>query len=209
MAAIDIYATVSDLRAQFNIGDADDDVLLEDALRAASRSVDMFCGRRFWQDSAVQTRTYRCDDSIVAWVDDISTTTGLVIKTDTTGDYAWTTTWDSSDYDLEPRNASVFQSGDRTVSAQAWWRIVAIDDKVFPINERRATLQVTAKFGWSAVPEAVKRSTLIKAARLFKRKDAPFGALGFDAEGIRISRWDDPDVVLLLSPYQRLEMRAV
>jgi hypothetical protein len=206
--AIDVYATVAELNVQLGLHDAIDDEIAEACLLAVSRSVDDYCGRRFWQDSAVQTRRYRVDDPYLAWVDDISTTDGLVIATGD-GDGTFATTWASTDYELEPYNANAFQAEDRTSAAHAWWRIAAVDRYTFLVSERRRTLQVTAKFGWSAVPPAVKRAALIKAARLFKRKDAPFGALGFDTDGIRISRWEDPDVVLLLEPLRRVGMAAV
>jgi hypothetical protein len=207
--AVDVYATLPELKARWTVEDSIDDALITAVLLAASRSIDVYCGRRFWQDSAVQTRTYQCDDSHIAWVDDISTTTGLVIKTDPNGDYTWTETWDTTDYDLEPGNADTFQSGDRTQTPVAWWRIVAIDDKTFPVSERRKTLQVTAKFGWSAVPAVVKEATILKAMQLFKRKDAVYGALGIGDFGVRISQWEDPHIAMMLDPLRRMNIGAV
>lgn len=65
------------------------------------------------------------------------------------------------------------------------------------------TVQVTARFGWSAVPYQVNEATILKAASLFKRKDAPFGVAGFNEFGaVRITR-KDPDVLELLSDFAR------
>lgn len=204
MALTNAYASVAEVRDQFaDSGSKLDLDLLEKAINAASRSIDKLTGRRFWPDATVKVRTYQPDDPYVAWVDDISTTTGLIIKTDTTGDDTYATTWDTADYKLEPRNA------DKGDAAYTWWRIVAVDDKTFPVDELRDTLQVTAKFGWSAVPDEVNEACILKAVSLFKRKDAPFGVAGFGEFGaVRISRRDH-DVYELLHPYIRYSVGAL
>lgn len=206
MAVTNGYATVAELREHF--GDSREllpEAVLERAINAASRHIDRICGRRFWQDSTAQTRTYRPDDAYVAWVDDISTTTGLIVKTDTTGDYTWATTWTiNDDYHLEPRNAA---QGD--TAAYAYTKIVAIDDELFPVHALRDTLQVTAKFGWSDVPDDINQACLLRAASLAKRGEAPFGVAGFNQFGpVRINR-EDKDLRELLAPYIRMTVRAV
>lgn len=208
MAVTNGYCTVAELREQF--GDSGSKLslaLLERAINVTSRAIDKLCGypdRKFWLDATVETRVYRPDDPEVAWVDDIGTTTGLVIKTDTTGDGTYATTWDAADYQLEPLNA------DAADTAYAWWRIVAIDDKTFPVAPLRPTLQVTAKFGWSAVPDDVNEACILKAASLFKRKDSPDGVANFGDFGpVRISRRMDPDVFELLWPFMRQYVGAV
>jgi hypothetical protein len=199
-----LYATVPELRA--SIGDernqAADAGMLEQALRSASRAVDDYCqrpGRQFWLAPTAVSRTYRPQDAYCAWVDDIGTTTGLVVKTDTAGDGTWATTWTTSDYQLEPLNAA--SSG----GAYAYNRVVAVNGKSFPQgSNRRPTLQVTARFGWSQVPDPVRTACLMLAARYYRRKDAVFGidaSLGVgDLGPIRITR-SDSDVTSLLAPY--------
>ncbi len=198
MAVTNGYATVAQLRE--HLGDTGSKLttaLLERAINATSRAIDDYTGRRFWQDSTVQTRTYRPHNAYIAWVDDISTTTGLVIKTDTTGDYSWSTTWTTDQYDLEPDNA------DKGNAGYAWWRIIATDTEVFPVSARRKTLQVSAKFGWSAVPEQIEEATILKASQLFRRKDAVLGVVNFaDFGPIRISR-KDHDVIELIGNFVR------
>lgn len=194
------YATEDQFREHFkDSGQKLDEGLIHRAINAASRAIDDHCGRRFWRDpeAALTTYTYRPDDPYTAWVNDISTTTGLIIKTDTAGDGTWATTWAATDYQLEPLNP---------VGAHAFWRIVAIDRYTFPCSSRRVSLQVTARHGWSAVPDPVVDACLLKAAALYKRAEAPFGVLGSaDWGAIRIGR-SDPDVVSLLAPYVRLDM---
>lgn len=204
MALVNAYATVAQLREHLaDSGSALTTALLERALNATSRAIDKHCGRRFWIDGAVIARQYRPSDGYSVFVDDIATRTGVIIKTDTTGDGTYATTWDAADFDLEPRNADVVATGS-TGDAYSFWQITAIDDKTFPLSDRRATLQVTAKFGWSAVPVDVEEACIIKAAALFKRKDSIHGIAGADVFGpVRISRRGDPDVVELLQGFVR------
>lgn len=204
MAVVAGYCTVAQLREHF--GDANDNLttaLLERAINATSRAIDAYTGRRFWQDGAVQSKVFRCDDPYEVEVDDISTTTGLVVATDTTGDGTYASTWSASDYQLEPLNAGA------DAGAYAWWRLVAVGTRQFPVHQRRATLRVTARFGWSQIPPAVEEACMLRAANLFKRKEATFGVAGFGEFGVvRIGR-NDPDVVALLGDFIKIRVGAV
>ncbi|HEY9414189.1 MAG TPA: hypothetical protein VIQ30_05480 [Pseudonocardia sp.] len=204
MAVTNGYCTTAELREHFrDTGSELTTELLERAINATSRAIDRHCGRRFWQDSAVQAKVYRADDAYELDVDDISTTTGLIIATDTTGDGSYATTWAPSDYQLEPLNA------DTESTAHAWWRVVAIDGELFPVSARRATVRVTARFGWSAVPDMVTEACILRAAALFKRKEAVFGIAGLNGFGeVRITR-RDPDVMELLHPFIKIRVGAV
>jgi len=213
VAVVNGYCTLAELRTHLgDTGTALSTELLERAINATSRAVDDHCGRgidgtpgRFWADAAVAVRTYLPDSTIETYVDDISTRTGLVVETGTDG-VAFGTTWTSgTDFILEPRNAGIVGAGS-TADAHAWWKIVAIGSKRFLPDCYKPTLRVTARFGWSAVPTAVTEATLIKAASLFKRKDAPFGVAGFGEFGVvRITR-ADPDVMDLLRGYNLTAM---
>lgn len=204
MAVENGYATVSDLREHFgDTGNQLTTALLERAINATSRAIDKHTGRRFWQDVAVQSKVYRVDDQYEADVDDIATTTGLIVATDSAGDGTYATTWAATDYQLEPLNANT------DGPAYAWWRISAVDRYLFPMHARRATLRVTAKFGWSQIPHEVTEACLLRAAAIFKRKEAVFGFAGMNGFGeVRIGR-NDPDVVDLLHRYIRITVGAV
>lgn len=199
MAVVNGYATRAELQEHF--GDtitALDVDLLDRAINASSRAIDRFCGRRFWKDAVVTARTYRIESCEYVFVDDISTRTGLIVKTGSDG-VTFGTTLTSSEYILEPSNADVLASGD-TADPHAFWQITSLSS-AFAVERRFPTMQVTAKFGWSAVPYEVQEACLLKAASLFKRKDAPFGVAGFGDLGVVRIR-EDSDVGQLLSPYR-------
>ena len=206
------YVDVDELAEQLQIPDGGDAALLQSAVTSASRAVDSWCGRSFAADVAATARTFRPDgDSYVLPVDDFWDTASLVVKTDSgdngTFDQTWTLT---RDYVIEPFNGVV-----DGISGWPYSTISAVGSRYFPRGQfasgRRARCQVTAKWGWAAVPEPVFQATKIKAARLFQRKDAvggqggfSGGSSGFSVPLIRIDVREDPDVVELLRVYQKV-----
>jgi hypothetical protein len=202
------YATLAEFREHMgDTGTVLTAAVAERAITAASRAIDKHCGyphRKFWLDASATAKRYRPDDPYEVWVHDIGSTTDLVIATDTTGDASFATTWDSADYQLEPLDADA--EGD---AAFAWWRIVAVDEKTFPVSRYRPTLRVTARWGWAAVPDDVKLACLIKAGSLFERRNSPNGIHAVDGFGaVRVNRYD-PDVLELLGPFQREHVGAL
>lgn len=208
MAIANGYCTLAEVKGFVGIpaGDTADDTLLELAVESASRAIDAFTDRRFWVDSAVVARYYTvtADDEALEIPDGITTTTGLLVKTDEDGDGVYETTWTlNTDFRLEPVNAAA--------DGLPWTRIVAVGDRLFPRSTGSTTddyyraVEVTSKGGWTTVPSPVKQACLIQAARLWKRKDAPFGVAGSVDLGseLRLLSALDPDVQVLLGAYRR------
>jgi hypothetical protein len=200
VAVVNGYCTTAQLRE--HLADSSSTLttaLLERAINASSRAIDRHCHRRFWLDTDVATRTYIVDDQLCAYVDDIGSRTGVVVKIGTDGTTFPTTLTVDTDYILEPRNADKYVT--TTFDAYAFWQIRMVGaHRLYPYYGH-PTLSVTAKHGWSAVPSEVEEACILKAASLFKRKEAPFGVAGFGEFGVvRISRTDS-DVVELLGTY--------
>lgn len=197
MALVNAYCSVQDVRDQLDdSGSKLSAALIEKAVAATSRAIDRHTHRRFWKDPAVVIRVFDVCDPCTALVDDIADMVGLVVKVDNTGTGTYATTWTGTDYQLRPLNA------DADGGAYSWRQIGALGGKYFPAPFRGyPNLQVTAKWGWSAIPDEVSEAAILKAVSLFRRKDAPFGVAGFAEFGaVRITR-RDPDVIDLLSPY--------
>lgn len=199
MALTNCYATLDGLLTELNIGGSDVDPKLDTALNAASRQIDAFVGRRhgFWQDSTVKTREFFADDGCECMVDDISTTTGLIVKTDVNNDgtYAATLTV-NTEFILLPVNAA------DEVPVQPYSCIRTVNSAYFP-TWGRPGVQVTAKFGWPAIPDDVTKACLIQATQLFKASAAPFGGVQLGIEGtvIRLAGRMHPLAEALLEPY--------
>jgi hypothetical protein len=202
------YATRNQVKAALRIGTADtiDDDLIDNCVGAASRLIDGYCNRRFWQSGTAEARVFQAEDSFYCSIDDIAGT-ALTLKTSTQADGTFDLTWSRSDYQLEPLN------GNLDGLTWSYDKIRAVGDYLFPtVNANygeQALVQVTAVFGWPSVPEPITQATIIQASRIFKRYDSPLGVAGFgDLGAIRVSRFLDPDMAQLVEPYRRMRIFA-
>lgn len=200
MAIGDLYATLVEGRGRVGITDAADtvdDTRLTNALTAASRGIERVCGRQFNDAGSASARLFapgRCD---LAEVHDFSTATGLIVASDTAGDGTYTTAWSAADYQLEPLDGIV--DGE---PGWPFWVIRAVGTQSFNIWSARASLRVTARWGWAAVPSPVHEACLIVATEIFKLKDAAFGVAGFGEFGaIRVRA--NPIALGMIAPYRR------
>jgi hypothetical protein len=197
MALGDVYVDAADLKDRLGIDDDDDAVRMDGAVQAASRGIEKFCGRQFNDAGVVSTRVFQVVNNCLAHVDDFSTVTGLVIKTDDDDDGTFERTWTTSDYELAPLNGVV----DGEVG-WPFWKIRHVGwSRGFP-QLKRAGLQVTARWGWAAVPAAVSEACRIAAEEIFKLRDTPFGIGGYGDFGVIRVR-DNPFTSRMLNPYRR------
>jgi hypothetical protein len=187
------YATLIDVKNALRITDSIDDTLLETAIESASRLIDGFTARSFY-NAGTAVRNYAATDAINLIIDDAITVT-KVESTDEIGDSY--TEWNATDYQLEPVNSRADglyypYTGIRAVNTYTW-----------PVVDYQALVKVTGTWGWASVPTAVKQACIIQSSRIFKRLDSPLGVAGFgDLGAIRVGRYLDPDVEQLLMPYR-------
>lgn len=198
MAITNGYATLAQVKAAVGITDTDDDTRVELVVGSVSRQIDAWCQRVFYDSGSVSARSFYAATPTLVRVDDFSTTTGLVVKTDDDDDATFETTWDAADYQVEPLNGVV-----DGMSGWPFYRVRAVESRSFP-SSRRPQVQVTAQWGWAAVPEPVREACIVQSIRIFKRKDSPFGVAGAADFGVmRMLSKLDPDVELMLAPYRK------
>lgn len=196
MALGDPYATATELKARLDITVTTYNLEIDDALAAASRDVEHYCHRQFNKTTSATARVFHPMSCRRADVDDFHTVTDLVIATDNGDDGTYETTWAAADYQLEPLNG--------IVDGESGWpyrSIVAAADRTFTAYGRRPPLQVTAQWGWNAVPAPVKAATLILAAELLKLREAPFGVVGTGDFGV-VRVQNNRKASALLNPYR-------
>lgn len=196
------YCTLPQLKGELGlqVSNTNNDTELELAINAASRQIDGYTGWRFWQDGTVVAREYFADSHTCVCVPEgISTVTGLIVKIDEDGDGTFETTLTiSTDFFLAPVNA-----GDN-VPAWPYTEIILADNYSFPLlANRRPGVQVTAKFGWPAVPDDVTKACIVLAHDLFKSKDAPFGVAGIADTGVMRVGQMRADLRGLLAQYRK------
>jgi hypothetical protein len=195
MAITNGYCSLNEVKASARITDNVDDALLELAVESASRLIDTYTQRNFY-NAGTATRLFAPQDNYITEIDDLITITEL--KTSDGDDFG--TTWASKDYQLEPLNGIV-----DGITGHPATRIRAVDDFLFNVLDGEATVRITGTWGWSAVPTAVKQATVIQAARIFKRNDSPLGIAGFgDMGAIRVGVQLDPDVKHLVDSFRKV-----
>lgn len=191
------YITLSGLKNYLKIDDSVEDTLLEQIIESASRSIDKIANRRFYLDASATARTYRPNSVMRCIVDDIGSTTGLIVKTDpnSTGTYQTTLTI-NSDYIVEPTNSLVQGKPINIIT------IVGSNGFSYPVNYW-PTVQVTAKWGYPSVPDDIEQACYILSADLYKRKDSVGGVLGLSEMGaIRMSPLGR-DIAAMVRAYRR------
>lgn len=189
------YVTLEDLKASLELTGleyADNDI--RDAITAASRGIDEYCGRVFYSGGTADVYYYTPYDGCSVVIDDLVAV--VAVDSDYDGNGTYETSWTrNTDYVLEPANAPQY--------GKPWETL-----RVLPNGNRLLTawpnsLRITGQFGWSSVPAPVKSATKIQAARIVRRmRDSPFGVVGIGIDNVsaRIPTVD-PDVSFLLKPY--------
>ena len=193
MAITNGYATLSDVKASLRITDAIDDALLETAIESASRMIDGYTARTFY-NAGTAVRNYAATDDLNLIIDD-AISISEVASTDEIGDTY--TVWKVTDYQLEPLNSR--SDG----LYMPYTGIRAVNDYAWPVVDQQALCRITGVWGWASVPVAIKQATIIQSSRLYKRLDSPLGIAGFgDMGAIRVNRYLDSDVEQLAMPYR-------
>lgn len=201
MALTDLYVTAAQLKTRLGISDTQDDPAITSAVTAAKTWIDNYTNRRrfgFNVATAATARLYYSTSCVRAKVDDISSTTSLVVKVDQGNDGTYETTWTlGTHFFLEPLDA-VAADGD----SRPYDSITTVDGTIFPTYGRRPHIQVTALWGWPAVPSLVTEACYQLAEETFKLKDAPFGIAGVNDFGVlRIGNQTMNRVQAMLADY--------
>lgn len=194
------YASLSKLKARLGISDSNTtkDAELTDRLESASRDIDRWCGRQFGRDEEASARWYTPGPTGVD-TDDFWTADDLAVVP-----YAYTgstagTAWTVSGVTLEPMNGIVDGVPGWPYSRLAYGYAMAP-------TYGYGLVQVTARWGWAAVPKNVETACLLLAAMDNKAGDAPFGVAGFGDYAVRIR--SNPMAEEKLRPYQKMPAKV-
>jgi hypothetical protein len=200
------YVTFDEFADWTQLGGTAKQSVVEDVNVAVTRAIDDYCQRHFWQDGTVGTPVARTLEACSYYsldlpaFHDLTAAAVPTVKTDEAGDGTFEVTWAASDYQLLPFSRP---------TGRPYTCVEAIAGRLFPVRYsantgRRDRVQITGVWGWDAVPDSVKQACLIKSAKVFARHQSPQGVAGVGDFGpIRISRFEDPDVVSFLDPYRR------
>lgn len=161
------YLSVAQLKAAVEppntLSTSDDTALYQRAISAASRLIDEWAGRHFWQTATPEARTFTASTGEWTDVDDFHDITGMVLKTDATFDGSFDTTW-TVDVDFV---------GWPFVRVNGWpyTKLLAVGTKRFPVGARRPGVQGTTTWGWGAFPAPVVQACQTLSVVAYKSKD--------------------------------------
>lgn len=195
MAISQGYATLAQVKAALRITDNVDDSLLEMAIESASRAIDEYTNRNFY-NAGTAVRYYAPNDDFNVTTDDMVSV--VSVQTMSTDDQVFDTTWTSTDYQLEPLN------GVADGITQPYTHLRAVGDYTFLTLGGEATVKITAVFGWNAVPIQVTQATVIQASRIYKRLDSPLGIISGELGSMRVGSRIDPDVAQLVDGLRKI-----
>jgi hypothetical protein len=202
MTITNAYTTLAEVKSALRVIDTIDDSLISIAIEAASREIDGYTERYFY-NAGTASRVFLPEDSFLTEIDDLVSLEKLETSSD--GE-AFDIEWSAADYQLEPLNGQVGGL------EHPFTRIRAVDNKLFPVwdlkntNAYKATVKVTGVWGWPSIPSAINQATILLSMRQFKRFDSPLGVAGFgDIGAINITRVD-PDVMALIAPFRKIRM---
>lgn len=178
------YASAAAYRSRTGKTGTVDDALIDEVLKSVSRLIDRETGRFFTQDAAAMARIYDgsravpakigADDlnlfrrTVVAvgegtrlYIDDIASLAGLIIKVDLNADFLYigadeTLTKDTH-YFIGPPNAAL----DAEPHPFRFLDIVPGNGRLARWPDQSRSVQVTAVFGWPAIPGAIKEATVL------------------------------------------------
>ena len=182
MAAVtDAYFLPVEYRARTGKSDTGDDDAIKAEGLTVSRFLDLRLRRFFTQDALVVTRVYDGNGETRLWLpDDIATSTGLIVKVDLDGDYSFgdeTALTLDTDFWLGPPNAD---KGPEPFP----WEYLEVNPNSGQLSEwpdQQRSIQVTAKFGWPAVPGAIKEAAISITRQL---RDAHLGGAALSVQDI-------------------------
>lgn len=196
MAISNGYASLLQIKSAIGISDGIDDPMLEMAIESASRQIDSYTERYFY-NAGTATKIFAPLDEWVCPTEDFITLTQ--VQTSEDGE-SWDTTWGTEDWQAEPLNG---RAGGLVTS---YTQIRAVENYLFPYRQGEATVRLTGQWGWSATPIAITQATVILASRIFKRLDSPLGIISGELGSMRVGFRLDPDVQHLIEPYRKIRM---
>lgn len=192
MALYPDYATVQDYKDWVYVADTDDDTEIGVALTVASRAIDQYCDRQFGVLAEAAVRYQTADTTCYLKLSlDLQSTNDLAVKVDSDRDGIYETTLTLGTHvRLLPLNAPS--------DGRPWTALEVINGSGhwFPCHD--GAVEITAEWGWTAVPAAVKQACLLQADIYMKRRNQ---GLGQDYSSA--SKFLDRDVQGILRNYRR------
>lgn len=161
-----------------------DEELIEEAINASEEWLDFETKRQLIlvdDDTVASARSYRPDCSTTLWIGDAAEIVSVVENgvTLTAGD----------DYQAEPLNNITASTG----AYRPYERLERLD-QIWYRNGQRATVTVTAKWGWESIPASVVEACKFLTQDWLTNRDIRGNVVGTTADGFSIGVRENPNV---------------
>lgn len=171
--------------------DAADDAVMEQIIESVSRKIDELTGRRFFKNSADETRYFQPEESYVLEVTDLVSVTTLSVDYNNTRAY---TAFAASDFELYPPSAALDGKPYTEI------HIHPESAEYFPVFDAGASrvAKLVGVFGWPSVPLNIKENCMSIAHNIWMSRSGQTsgGKVSVTAGGIVIRPEDIPDHVM-------------
>jgi hypothetical protein len=173
----------------------------EEAIEVASRWVEKHTGRQFHETDtgASPTASARYFDNVGDKVGITDCQSVTEIATDTADDGTYATVLTATQYQLLPVGG-----WDDLLGQVPYTAIKQLQSGVWPCTARERPVKVTGLWGWTSVPDDVKRATAILAQDLLRDPESKFGGLTVATDGIVLGSRVPARTIALLEPYVRV-----
>ena len=178
--------SVAEFKAWKRVEVSVDDAVIQAAIGSAEEVIDQHCGRTFVVAGTATARVFAAPHSECEVLDiyDCASVTTVVDNGSTIA---------STNYQLEPLNG-LSTSGEYT----PYTRIRLLGGGSWSWEYNKATISITAAWGWTSLPTRYTEATKVLAADLLDNRDIRNGVIGFtEYAGIRVR--ENPVVSMLLS----------
>ena len=201
MAITNGYATLAQVKEALAIKSATTthDTVIERIVEAVSRLIDARTGKRFYDTT--ETRYFTAEDAglLILRTPLLSVSALKTLTQNSAGTRTYGDTWSTTDYDLEPDNASL--------ETRPYTRIARNPGGLYSFPRDARGVEIAGDWGYCTAanqPPQVLRACIQQCALIFKGPASPKGSRSGSRNGLgtmAVAKGLDPTVVELLGEF--------
>lgn len=168
----------------------------ERVIEAVSRKVEQYCGRQFYATGTGTTRHFTAEWADLLVVPDLISIDSSGLVTDEDGDRTYERTWQTTDYDLLPFNASELSEPYTSLV------VTPRGSYSFPLVDKG--VKIAGNWGWSTTPPQIVEAVFLESARVWQEAHSPSGVVQSGQFGQWVIQPQlHPTTLALIADYRR------
>ena len=177
------YCSLADVKLTIAGGEGmevGDDTLLEDLIHDASREIDLYCGRHFYQ--VTETRYFHGEDAVYT-AERLLLLDDDLLSIDTITVDNGNTTLTASDYKMYPRNSSPKATIKMLASSSEYWTWDTDPEDAISILGDWGKPDLDRDANGTLPPRPIRRACIQLVEWHYWRRNAPFNTVAFAGDG--------------------------